>query len=166
VPLHVLVVDDVDINREIARGFLQAAGHHVTCAGSGAEAVDAVRRETFDAVLMDVRMPGMDGLEATRLIRNMPGAAQHVPILALTAQAFAEQVEACLAAGMNGHVIKPFNQETLLGTLGRLRQCPKTAISGQESHGPLFERKEAKDRCFSAGSTFPARDGEVTLAQT
>jgi PAS domain S-box-containing protein len=123
VPLRVLVVDDVDMNREIARAYLQAAGHRVICAGSGAEAVKAVQEGDFDAVLMDVRMPGMDGLEATRLIRSTPGARQLVPILAMTAQAFTEQVEACRSAGMNGHVIKPFTQDALLDALAELGRC-------------------------------------------
>lgn len=113
-PLRLLVVDDVAMNRDIAGSFLRAAGHEVTCAENGAEAVEATGAGDFDVVLMDVRMPGMDGLEATRRVRGLAGPRGRVPILAMTAQAFAEQVEECRRAGMDGHVAKPFTQEALL----------------------------------------------------
>jgi PAS domain S-box-containing protein len=116
-PLDVLVVDDVDMNREIARAFLAEAGHRAVCAASGAEAIEAVRSNDFDAVLMDVRMPGMDGLEATRLIRQIPGPRGQVPVVALTAQAFGEQIEACRTSGMTGHIVKPYTQQALVDAL-------------------------------------------------
>ncbi len=112
--LHVLVVDDMAMNREIASGFLRAAGHDVDCVEAGAQAVAAVASADFDVVLMDVRMPGMDGLEATRRIRALGGARALVPIVALTAQAFAEQVEECRQEGMDGHLAKPFEPAALL----------------------------------------------------
>ena len=111
--LRVLVVDDVSLNREVAGGFLRVAGHHVACAESGAQAVAAVANDYFDVVLMDVRMPGMDGLEATRRIRNLPGARGKVPIIALTAQTLERRVEDCSKAGMGGHLAKPFTQDAL-----------------------------------------------------
>lgn len=113
-PLRILVVDDVAMNRDVARSFLLAAGHQVVCAEGGAEAIDLVAGGLFDVVLMDVRMPGMDGLEATRRIRALPGQHGRVPVVALTAQAFAEQVAVCRGAGMDGHLAKPFTQEALL----------------------------------------------------
>ena len=94
-PLRVLVVDDVAMNRDIASSFLRAAGHQVTSAADGTEAVEAVAATDFDAVLMDVRMPGMDGLEAARRIRALAGVRGRVPIIALTAQTFAEQISEC-----------------------------------------------------------------------
>jgi CheY-like chemotaxis protein len=90
--LHVLVVDDVLINRDIAGSFLLARGHQVTCVESGAQAVAAAANTDFDVILMDVRMPEMDGLEATRQIRALEGERGRLPIVALTAQAFADQV--------------------------------------------------------------------------
>jgi two-component system sensor histidine kinase/response regulator len=111
--LRVLVVDDVDMNRDIACAFLRAAGHYPTAAGSGPEALTTLTAEPFDVVLMDVCMPGMDGLEATRRIRALGGARSQVPIIGLTAQAFAEQVEACTQAGMNAHLCKPYAPEAL-----------------------------------------------------
>jgi CheY-like chemotaxis protein/HPt (histidine-containing phosphotransfer) domain-containing protein len=114
---HVLVVDDVLMNRDVAGSFLTVAGHTVVCVESGIEAVAAAASTDFDAVLMDVRMPGMDGLEATRRIRALPGTRGQVPIVALTAQAFTEQVATCRAAGMDSHLSKPFDPQTLLVVL-------------------------------------------------
>jgi len=123
--LRVLVVDDVAMNRDIAGSFLERAGHEVTCAETGAAAIAAVASTDFDVVLMDVRMPEMDGLEATRRIRMLPGARADVPILALTAQAFTDQVNECLEAGMDGHLPKPFDLETLVSAvLGVVKTGP------------------------------------------
>jgi CheY-like chemotaxis protein/HPt (histidine-containing phosphotransfer) domain-containing protein len=118
-PLHVLLVDDVLMNRDIGEAFLRAAGHEVTCAERGAEAVAAAASTDFDVVLMDVRMPEMDGLEATRRIRALEGARGKVPIVALTAHAFSEQVKDCRKAGMNSHLAKPFQMEALLAAVSR-----------------------------------------------
>lgn len=82
----------------------------------------AATANDFDVILMDVRMPGMDGLQATRRIREIGGARGRVPILALTAQAFTGQVQDCNAAGMDGHLSKPFTPDTLLGAVQRLVQ--------------------------------------------
>jgi PAS domain S-box-containing protein len=117
--LNILVVDDVAMNRDIAGSFLRATGHTVTCVEGGREAIAAIEANSFDVVLMDVRMPEMDGLEATRRVRALPGERGAVPIVALTAQAFTEQVAECRRAGMNGHVSKPFDPETLLSAVFR-----------------------------------------------
>ena len=114
---NVLVVDDVAMNRDIASSFLRSGGHTSVCVESGAEAVAAAAATDFDVVLMDVRMPGMDGLEATRRIRVLPGVRGRVPIVALTAQAFTEQVAACRAAGMDTHLAKPFDPASLLAAV-------------------------------------------------
>jgi PAS domain S-box-containing protein len=112
--LRILVVDDVDMNRKIAKAFLALGGHHVECADSGEAAVAAVGAGDFDVVMMDVQMPGIDGLEATRRIRALTGARGHVLVMAMTAQAFANQIEDCMASGMNGHVSKPLEHASLL----------------------------------------------------
>jgi len=117
--LHVLVVDDAQMNRDVAECFLRSAGHRVTSVESGLQAVQAVAGEDFDLVLMDVRMPDLDGLEATRRIRKLHGARAQVPIIGLTAYAFNEQVAECRAAGMDGHLAKPFEPETLFATVAR-----------------------------------------------
>lgn len=117
--LRVLVVDDILMNRDIAASFLRSAGHEVHCAESGIGAIAAVQGGDFDVVLMDVRMPGMDGMEAARRIRQIGGARGRVPIVALTAEVFTEQVEDCRKAGMTDHCAKPFSAETLLGAVYR-----------------------------------------------
>jgi signal transduction histidine kinase/DNA-binding NarL/FixJ family response regulator len=116
-PLRVLVVDDVAANRMVARAMLAAAGHSVELAADGAAAVDAVATQDFDAVLMDLQMPGMDGLEATRRIRALPPPRCRVPVFALTASALPEQVEQCRQAGMDGHLAKPIERGALLALL-------------------------------------------------
>jgi PAS domain S-box-containing protein len=116
-PLRLLVVDDIANNRDIAAAFLRSAGHRVTSAASGAAAIRAAAAKLYDAILMDVRMPGMDGLEATRQIRALPSPNGAVPIIAVTAQAFPEQIEACHDAGMDHHLSKPFEVESLLNAV-------------------------------------------------
>jgi PAS domain S-box-containing protein len=116
---RILVVDDVAMNRDIAAAFLRSAGYEIVCVEGGAEAVDAATNGDFLVILMDVRMPKIDGLEASRRIRALPGQRGSVPIIALTAQVFAEQINACQKAGMNTHLAKPFTLETLLGAIAR-----------------------------------------------
>ncbi|MBV9750727.1 MAG: CHASE3 domain-containing protein [Acetobacteraceae bacterium] len=118
--LHLLVVDDVAMNREITSAFLLDAGHEVMTAEGGAEAAEKAASEAFDAILMDVRMPEVDGLEATRRIRALPGAHGRVPIIAVTAQTFADQIRECRRAGMDAHLAKPFTQAGLVDVLARV----------------------------------------------
>jgi signal transduction histidine kinase/CheY-like chemotaxis protein len=116
---HVLVAEDNDINRQIIDHLLQRLGMSLRFAANGREAVDAVFADGahFDAVLMDVQMPVMDGLEATRLIRQRFNAAQ-LPIIAMTAHAMEQERMLCIAAGMNDHLAKPVNPKSLTRTLG------------------------------------------------
>jgi signal transduction histidine kinase len=111
---RVLLVDDIKINRDIVGSFLNAAGRTVTLAESGKEAVQLAAEQQFDLILMDVRMPEMDGLDAAQQIRALPGRYGQVPILALTAYTFPDQVAQCRDAGMDGHVPKPVDYETLM----------------------------------------------------
>ena len=130
-PLRILVADDVAMNRDIAGSFLRAAGHEVACAENGAEAVGLAAAADFDVVLMDVRMPGMDGLEATRRIRALPGPRGRVPIVALTAQAFAEQVSECRKAGMDSHLAKPFTPDALRDAVAQAAAGPPQQAADQ-----------------------------------
>lgn len=118
--LRLLVADDILVNRTLARIMLERAGHAVELVANGMEAVEAVQRAHFDAVLMDVQMPLMDGLEATRRIRALNGPAARVPIVALSASAMVDQVAACMAAGMDGHLAKPINRGELLAMLEKV----------------------------------------------
>ncbi|WP_292052495.1 PAS domain S-box protein [Brevundimonas sp. UBA5866] len=104
---RILLVDDAAANRELVTIILSSLGLEVETASNGVEAVTAVRRRGFDLVLMDVHMPEMDGLAATREIRRSEGEESRLPIIALTANVQGEQVERCLAAGMDGHLAKP-----------------------------------------------------------
>jgi CheY-like chemotaxis protein/HPt (histidine-containing phosphotransfer) domain-containing protein len=114
----VLLVEDHEINREVAVDILQDAGLSVEAAVNGRAAVDAMRGGQFDVILMDMVMPEMDGLEATRAIRRMP-VGRRVPIIAMTANAFDEDRHACHVAGMNDFVSKPVDPQALYSTLER-----------------------------------------------
>jgi len=111
---RVLLVDDIEMNRDVIGGFLRAAGHEVLLAENGKEAVRLAFQKMVDVVLMDVRMPGMDGLEATRQIRALPNPGSEVPILALSAYTMRDQAMICQDAGMDGFVAKPVGYTTLM----------------------------------------------------
>ena len=136
-PLRVLVVDDVAMNRDIAGSFLRAAGHEVACAEGGAEAARMAADSDFAVILMDVRMPEVDGLEATRRIRALACPRGQVPIVALTAQAFTEQIAECRKAGMDAHLSKPFTQDALLDAV--VRAVEDRAAQGKANTMPQGE---------------------------
>ena len=117
--LHLLLAEDNELNSEIAVTLLEAEGAEVTAVTNGREAVDAIQHaapHTYDAVLMDVMMPEMNGLEATRCIRAFEGVGpdEGTPIIAMTANVFADDVRACLESGMNSHVGKPLDMRILM----------------------------------------------------
>jgi signal transduction histidine kinase/CheY-like chemotaxis protein len=116
--VRVLLVEDNPINQEVARAMLMAAGALVEVAGDGAQAIAALANAEFDAVLMDVQMPVMDGLEATRRLRGDPRHA-HLPIIAMTANALADDREVCLAAGMTDYITKPISMQTMVQAMSR-----------------------------------------------
>ena len=113
---RILVVDDVDLNRELVLALLAPHGHVVDQASSGAAAVSAIQTTDYDLVLMDVQMPDMDGLAATRVIRGMSGC-EDLPIVAMTAQALTSQIAACREAGMNDYLAKPITPAALFAIL-------------------------------------------------
>ena len=113
---RILLVEDNPINRDVAQELLRAAGLVVDLAGNGREALALVQRNPYALVLMDMQMPVMDGLQATRAIRRLPGL-QALPIVAMTANAFGEDRAECLAAGMNDHVGKPVSPAQLYARL-------------------------------------------------
>ncbi|HUR41614.1 MAG TPA: transporter substrate-binding domain-containing protein [Verrucomicrobiae bacterium] len=115
---HLLLVEDNEINQQVAMELLQSAGSTVDVANNGLEAVRAVRGKVYDAVLMDVQMPVMDGLQATEAIRAID-TLKGLPIIAMTASVLRGDRERCLKAGMNDYVSKPINVEKLLSTLAR-----------------------------------------------
>jgi hypothetical protein len=119
VALRILAAEDDEINRMVLSGFLTPYGHSLTLVGDGAEAVEAVRREAFDIVLMDVMMPNLDGVQATRAIRALPPPQCEVPIIALTANALAGHREEYLKAGMDDYVSKPISRAVLYRAVER-----------------------------------------------
>ncbi len=122
--LRVLVAEDNLLNQKVAQRVLEKRGHEVVVASTGLFALDAMARQDFDVVVMDLQMPVMDGIEATRRLRREGGPASTVPVLGFTASALPEDREACIAAGMNGLVNKPVEPHyfvTEVERLGRLR---------------------------------------------
>lgn len=119
---NILLAEDNELNREIAKSILEMNGFAVTCAEDGQQALDrfcASEAGYFDAILMDIRMPVMDGLEATRCIRTSQRAdARAIPIIALSANAFDEDTKKSMDSGMNGHLSKPIQVEQMLRLLG------------------------------------------------
>ncbi len=116
---RVLLAEDNHINAVLATTILKRAGHAVDVAGNGVEALDALRRDDYDIVLMDMHMPEMDGLEATRAIRALDGDDARIPIVALTANAMGSEERKCLAAGMDAFLSKPFEPEDLLAMIDK-----------------------------------------------
>jgi CheY-like chemotaxis protein/HPt (histidine-containing phosphotransfer) domain-containing protein len=159
--LHVLVVDDSAINRDIASAYLRAAGCRVDCVEGGVEAIAAVADIDFDVVLMDLRMPGMDGLEAMRRIRGLDVRGL-VPIVAVTAQVFNEQMKACRELGVVGHVSKPFEPKTLLAVV---RHAAAAGHRRDEAITPLFGSVSAAVTPDPVGSELPVLD-PIAFAHT
>ncbi|BAL26244.1 PAS domain S-box protein [Azoarcus sp. KH32C] len=125
--LRVLLVEDNEVNQQLARDLLtEVAGGHIVTAGNGEEALERVRREAFDVVLMDIQMPGMSGYDATRLIRRDRPDGE-LPIIAMTAHALASDREKCLAAGMNDYISKPFDPVELFAKLATWGQRCETS---------------------------------------
>ncbi|HKD38558.1 MAG TPA: response regulator, partial [Pirellulales bacterium] len=116
--LRVLLVEDGAVNREVALGLLEIAGHDVTIAENGFEALEVFDKARFDVILMDLEMPKMDGLQAAQAIRQREGASgERVPIIAMTAHAIHGYRDQCLAVGMNGYVTKPICPDELFAAL-------------------------------------------------
>jgi CheY-like chemotaxis protein len=118
-PSRILLVEDNDINQEIARAVLQGAGHTVDVAADGSAAIEAVLARSYDLVLMDVQMPVMDGIAATQAIRALDHPASRLPIVAMTANVLPQQVEKFREAGFDDHVGKPFKKEQLYSAVAK-----------------------------------------------
>ena len=128
--VRVLLAEDNPVNQRLALRLLEKHGLSALAANNGAEAVRMFSAQHFDAILMDVHMPEMDGIEATRAIRNLPNRrGAHVPIIAVTASAMKEDREACISAGMDGFITKPISPADLLAVVARVTDSmrPHTA---------------------------------------
>jgi two-component system, sensor histidine kinase and response regulator len=143
--LQVLVVEDHPVNAHFVCSLLRRQGHHVVHAGNGVSALVAVARQSFDVILMDMQMPEMDGLEATRRIRSAEkSSGGRVPIIALTANAMKGDEQECLAAGMDLHIAKPIDPALLLRTLARVAEArPREEV---QIRPPLGDSAVTDDR--------------------
>ncbi|SCM77754.1 putative Histidine kinase [uncultured Pleomorphomonas sp.] len=143
--LKVLVVEDNRINQQVALRLLARLGIEAALAENGAEALAMVNARDFDVVFMDMQMPVMDGLEATRAIRRSSGPGRNVPIVAMTANAFAADREACRKAGMNAFLPKPVERDDLLSILSDLPRgrvpATRPASAGDTAHGEPVNRR-------------------------
>ena len=135
----ILLVEDNEINQQVAQEILQQAGLIIEIAGNGALAIEALERADYDAVLMDVQMPVMDGYEATRKIRENPRWAK-LPVIAMTANAMSGDREKSLAAGMNDHVTKPINPDEVMSALSKWLEPSPLVASNFNSVRPESER--------------------------
>jgi hypothetical protein len=133
---RILLVEDSPANQLVAATWLRRAGHRVDVAGNGFEAVAAVSERPYDIVFMDVFMPEMDGIEATRRIRALPGPEGRTPVIALTANVMAGDRERFLEAGMNGLLAKPVTGRSLVDTLARFAAAPVPLVEPEPTSEP------------------------------
>ena len=142
-PLRVLLVDDNVVNRKVASTLVAKAGHTVAMAHDGAEALSLFQKEPFDLILMDVQMPVMDGMEATRQIRILEKTSgQHIPIIALTAHSLKGDAERCIAAGMDAHIGKPIKVTEFFQVIAKL--LPHAFVNGTPHTEPTVPNVPAK----------------------
>ena len=123
-PLRILLAEDKVVNQKLAMRLLQQMGYRADLASNGIEAIESVERQTYDVVLMDVQMPEMDGMEASRHITSKYQAHERPRIMAMTANAMQGDREACLAAGMDDYVTKPIRVDSLVQALRRREARP------------------------------------------
>ena len=147
---NILVVEDNEINQQVATEILEAAGAIVTVAGNGREAIDAINANPFHAVLMDIQMPVMDGHAATRLIRQDP-RFKDLPIIAMTAHAMAGDREKSIESGMDDHVTKPINPQELYDTISKwiktpdANLAPSRTVSGADEQVKMAPAPQGED---------------------
>ncbi len=164
--LHLLVADDNEMNQFVAEETLRRAECTCDIVSDGKQAVDASAKKTYDAILMDCQMPGMDGMEATRTIRQREAAtpgSRHVPIIALTAEAIQGDRERCLAAGMDGYVTKPINADELFAAIRALVQ-PEKQGGGTATPAAPAPAPETTSAVAPPGEDLPI-DSEALLSR-
>ena len=151
---RVMVVDDVDTNRELIEIGLGKAGHRVTGFASGEAALAAVEADpAWDLILMDVHMPGMDGMATTRALRALPGRACDIPVVGLSANVLPAQIEACLEAGMDDHLGKPIDMDKLIALTDRLCGAPRDTrkVAADLDQDPAFDALKTRYRHHLTG---------------
>jgi PAS domain S-box-containing protein len=161
---NILLVEDNEINQQVAKEILEGAGLKVTLAADGQEGVNAVKESKYDVVLMDVQMPVMDGYTATREIRHLKSEIRNVPIIAMTAHAMAGDEDKSLQAGMNGHVTKPIDPDQLFSTLQKWIKPGERRVQVQQAEVPGEQTEPdmtvpAEDELPESLSGFDLADG-------
>ena len=159
--LKILLVEDGDVNQQVAVGLLDQFGHHAVVASDGQEAVDLYQEESFDLILMDVQMPNMDGHEATEIIRELERVSGiHTPIIAMTAGAMKGDKERCLESGMDGYLSKPIDPSKLQSTILR---CMEELMASVELD--VNETEQHEEALYSNGLSDTGSIGELDLVQ-
>ena len=138
---RILLAEDNPANQKLATFILQSRGHTVDIAGDGEQALRMTQESRYDILLMDVQMPGMDGLEATAAIRKCEAGSCHVPIIAMTAHAMKEDRERCLAAGMDGYLAKPIDAREMIALVETLAAASHAAAVGAMGLSPGQEQR-------------------------
>jgi signal transduction histidine kinase/CheY-like chemotaxis protein len=159
---RILVAEDNPTNQQVAQAILEGAGIIVTIVNNGEAAVNALQHDPFDAVLMDIQMPKMNGYEATRQIRELP-EGRSIPIVAMTAHAMKGDEEKCLEAGMDGYISKPVNQDYLFHTLWRLLRHRKYSSDWAAPAEPEEERGVTGNDHEDRGSGETSRSSIKTI---
>ncbi len=178
--LQILLAEDGEINQLVACGLLESLGHQVQVANDGHEVLQALLRDSFDIIFMDVMMPGMDGLEATAAIRQQEQTSgQHIPIIAMTAHALVGDRERFLAAGMDDYVAKPISADSLLEAIERNRPSVATSTPNPSSSPspavsnpmlapvttPVIDLERARQRMGGAGDEIVVSMAEALLRE-
>jgi signal transduction histidine kinase/CheY-like chemotaxis protein len=148
VPRRILLVDDNPLNQVVAKAMLVQDGHDVVVVADGLEAIATVLEGSFDLVLMDMQMPVMDGVEATRRIRASESAVRNIPIVALSANVMSEEIATCRAAGMNDHLAKPIDRDMLRQIVARA--APADASCAAAVLAPISEQSGAEIPAITA----------------
>lgn len=172
----VLIAEDTPANQKVITAILNKRGHHCIIANNGREAVECLRNESFDIVLMDVQMPTMDGLQATAMIREQEEeSGDHIPIIAMTAYAMRGDRDKCIAAGMDNYISKPIDAKKLLRLLERYAKEAKRKRTGSEetkqqrsaSQTQSISSREQKSKTQNAsGPQRPVIDMQAALKRT
>lgn len=168
-PLNILVAEDTPANQKVVRAILEKRGHNVTLADNGREAVELLHQSSFDAVLMDVQMPTMDGYQATKVIRNLDeNSLATMPIIAMTAHAMREDMQRCLECGMDAYISKPLAAEQLIRLTERTARFPRVFNSSMKTIDDEDDSNEGISSVWdepeqSARTDFPRPVNEVAL---
>jgi len=160
---RILVIDDIETNLEIVEAYLEDNGYVVDCVSSGLEAIQMLGGKPYDLILMDIQMPVMDGVAATKRIRALPPPIRDIPIIAMSGNVLPQQVRSFLDAGMNDHVGKPIERAKLYNNI--LRWLPRTdaAKPRAPSHAPAFDRVRLEEFVLVVGAEKAGRIADKFL---